>query len=49
MHCPTCDDDNIPGEDLCQNCGMDLAGLHDEGALAGFLSIRTVLRVLHEV
>ena len=27
MNCPTCDDDNLPGEDLCRNCGMDLAGL----------------------
>ena len=30
MNCPTCDEDNIPGEDLCQNCGMDLAGLDVE-------------------
>ncbi len=27
MRCPTCAEDNLPGEDLCQNCGMDLAGL----------------------
>jgi len=27
VRCPTCDADNIPGEDLCQNCSMDLAGL----------------------
>ena len=31
MNCPTCGKDNIPGEDQCQNCGMDLAGL-DVGA-----------------
>ena len=30
MNCPTCGEDNIPGEDLCQNCGMDLAGLDVE-------------------
>jgi len=30
VRCPTCDADNIPGEDLCQNCGMDLAGLDVE-------------------
>lgn len=27
MICPACDRDNIPGEDSCENCGMDLAGL----------------------
>ncbi len=27
MHCPQCDHDNIAGEDLCANCGLDLAGL----------------------
>ncbi len=27
MRCPACDHDNIPGEDLCENCGLDLAGL----------------------
>lgn len=27
MHCPACDHENIPGEDLCLGCGMDLAGL----------------------
>ncbi len=31
MLCPACEHDNIPGEDLCANCGMDLAGL-DAGA-----------------
>jgi CBS domain-containing protein len=30
VNCPTCGEDNIPGEDLCQNCGMDLAGLDVE-------------------
>jgi CBS domain-containing protein len=25
--CPACDHDNIAGVDLCDNCGMDLAGL----------------------
>ena len=27
MRCPACDHENIPGEDLCAECGMDLAGL----------------------
>ena len=27
MRCPACDHENLPGEDLCVDCGMDLAGL----------------------
>ena len=27
MRCPACDHDNIPGDDLCAGCGLDLAGL----------------------
>ena len=27
MVCPVCDSDNIQGADVCENCGMDLAGL----------------------
>ncbi len=27
MRCPSCDFDNIPGDDFCAHCGMDLAGL----------------------
>ena len=27
MRCPSCDHDNIPGADLCEDCGLDLAGL----------------------
>ena len=27
MNCPTCGHDNIPGQDLCEHCGLDLAGL----------------------
>jgi CBS domain-containing protein len=30
VHCPACEHDNIPGDDLCGNCGMDLAGLDVE-------------------
>lgn len=30
MRCPACTEENLPGEDLCQNCGMDLAGLDVE-------------------
>jgi CBS domain-containing protein len=27
VHCPACNHDNIQGVDLCEDCGMDLAGL----------------------
>ena len=27
MRCPGCEHENIPGDDLCTECGMDLAGL----------------------
>ena len=27
MVCPACQTDNIPGSDLCEDCGLDLAGL----------------------
>jgi CBS domain-containing protein len=27
MRCPACDHENIPGVDLCAECGLDLAGL----------------------
>lgn len=27
MNCPACDHENLPGDDLCGNCGVDLAGL----------------------
>ncbi len=30
MKCPACDHDNIAGDDLCANCGMDLAGVDVE-------------------
>lgn len=30
MICPACEHDNIPGQDLCENCGLDLAGLDVE-------------------
>ena len=30
MLCPSCDHDNIPGTDLCEHCGLDLAGLDIE-------------------
>ena len=29
MHCPQCDHDNLAGADLCENCGLDLAGLDE--------------------
>jgi hypothetical protein len=28
MRCPTCGFENLPGSDVCDNCGSDLAG-HD--------------------
>jgi len=31
MRCPSCDHDNIAGAELCEHCGLDLAGL-DVGA-----------------
>jgi len=27
MNCPACDTENTPGDDLCRDCGLDLAGL----------------------
>lgn len=27
MRCPACDHDNLPGAELCEECGLDLAGL----------------------
>lgn len=27
MQCPACGHENFPGQDLCQSCGLDLAGL----------------------
>ncbi len=27
MKCPACDHDNMQGADLCEHCGLDLAGL----------------------
>ncbi len=27
MRCPACDRDNLPGAELCEECGLDLAGL----------------------
>lgn len=27
MRCPSCDHDNLPGAELCEECGLDLAGL----------------------
>lgn len=36
MRCPNCSHDNIPGADLCDSCGTDLAGLDLPEAKAGF-------------
>ena len=36
MRCLNCGQDNIPGTDLCENCGSDLAGLDLPEAHAGF-------------
>lgn len=35
MLCPNCDADNIPGVDVCEECGTDLAGLDLPEAGAG--------------
>lgn len=36
MNCPFCGHDNIPGIDLCESCGSDLAGLDLPEARSGF-------------
>lgn len=36
MLCPNCGIDNIPGEDSCESCGTDLAGLDLPEAGSGF-------------
>ena len=36
MICPNCGRDNIPGIDLCEGCGSDLAGLDLPEAHHGF-------------
>jgi signal-transduction protein with cAMP-binding, CBS, and nucleotidyltransferase domain len=36
VRCPNCAEDNIPGADLCQQCGADLAGLDLPEAGSGF-------------
>lgn len=36
MRCPNCNEENIAGADLCENCGSDLAGLDLPEAEAGF-------------
>lgn len=36
MLCPDCGTDNIPGVDVCEDCGADLAGLDLPEARGGF-------------
>ena len=36
MLCPNCASDNIPGIELCESCGTDLAGLDLPEARSGF-------------
>ena len=36
MLCPSCDTDNIPGVDRCEECGTNLSSLDVPGARAGF-------------
>jgi CBS domain-containing protein len=36
MRCPSCDTENIQGAALCEDCGLDLAGLDTPEAGAGF-------------
>ncbi|MCP4204142.1 MAG: CBS domain-containing protein [bacterium] len=36
MLCPNCAADNIPGVDICEECGTDLAGLDLPEARSGF-------------
>lgn len=37
MRCPDCDKSNIPGAQLCENCGLELAGLDLPEAAGGFI------------
>ncbi len=36
MRCPYCAAENIPGDDICSNCGADLAGLDLPEAQSAF-------------
>jgi CBS domain-containing protein len=36
MQCPYCGEENIPGVDICESCGSDLAGLDLPEARGGF-------------
>lgn len=36
MLCPNCDTDNIPGVDVCETCGTELAGMDLPEARSGF-------------
>jgi CBS domain-containing protein len=37
VRCPSCGADNIPGLELCESCGSDLAGLDTPEAAGGFV------------
>ena len=48
MLCPNCEHDNIPGVDLCELCGTDLAGLdipEASGGAGGLLLTDTIRKL----
>lgn len=45
MICPGCGSDNIPGNDSCDECGLDLAGLDLPGAQGGFSGLLLTSRL----
>ena len=45
MNCPGCGSDNIPGNDSCDECGLDLAGLDLPEAHGGFRGLLLTARL----
>ncbi len=45
MICPGCGSDNIPGNDSCDECGLDLAGLDLPEAHGGFRGLLLTARL----
>lgn len=45
MICPGCGSDNIPGNDSCEDCGFDLAGLDLPEAHGGFSGLLLTARL----
>lgn len=45
MLCPSCAKDNIPGVDICEDCGTELAGLDIPEARGGFRGTLLTARI----